>query len=99
MKTTINDLESAILALTDAGDIRRVINAIREVQSERTANAIATFKRGDKVRFVAKGFAIVGVVDKMNRKTMSLRHCFYERSGVPVPNYRVSPTFCTIVPR
>lgn len=97
MKTNINELERAILALTEAGDITRVINAIREVQSQRVRSAADKFKRGDKVRFVHRHMVIVGTIYKINPKTMALRDCFYEMTKSACPNYRVSPTFCTKV--
>lgn len=97
MKTSIADIERAILSLTDANDIRRVIAAVREVQSDRVRAAADKFKRGDKVRFVHRHMAIVGTVAKINPKTMALRDCYYEMTKSPCVNYRVSPTFCTKV--
>ena len=93
----ISDLENAILALTDASDIRRVINAIREVQSGRSEAAMDNIKRGDKVRFVVRGSPIVGTVFKKNRKTVALRDCHYEGTTMRVVDYRVSATLCTKV--
>lgn len=99
MKTiTIADLERAILAIKDENDLRRVINAVREVQSARSETAVDAIKRGDKVRFTLRsGLAITGIVMKKNRKTVSLRNCVYERSQQPCVDYRVSATLCTVV--
>lgn len=92
-----SELEAKVMGLTDPREIERIVEAVKFARGRVSTFAARTFFPGDKVAFTAKGNSIIGTVEKVNSKSLSLKNCIYG-NGTPAPSYRVAPTLVTKVP-
>lgn len=91
---TIAELEAGVLALEWPDDIERIVTAIKTVRARQQSAAASEFAVGDRVKFNTKGTWIVGTVEKINTKSLSLTSCRDLMRDLPAPSYRVAPTLC-----
>ncbi len=92
MKLTMQQVVSFILEIESKDDLKRLNDAVRNRWNRLTAYSTMQFAVGDQVTFEDKnGVTLRGVIERVNRKTCSLR--------IPGSRqqWRVAPDFLTKV--
>lgn len=71
----MNNVQTAITAITymNSDELNQVIEAIKLQRNYLTRQKAVTFRVGDTVNFAAYGQQVVGVVTKVNTKTVAVK--------------------------
>lgn len=71
----MNNVQNVITAIhkMDSNELNQVIDAIKLQRNFLTRQKAVTFRIGDTVSFAARGQQVVGVVTKVNTKTVAVK--------------------------
>jgi hypothetical protein len=84
MSISLNDMVNAIIETQDIENLRQLGTAVRMRIDQLQESGKLAFKVGSKVSFVGRGVPVIGIVTKINRKTITVK--------TSSSAWRVSPT-------